>query len=380
MEHQWFFDFIEKEKDSIVNNWAKVLKFKFPSFYHPEKTIRDGYKYLNIVMDIEQPIQGYPNIGSIPMITMRHVELGGSLKSIIHITQLYRGIVLDSLWNYCIAKKTEHSKTKDIFNILNQRMDYLQKIICDAYWDYSKNEIETKEQTISQLHRDRLSLLGQMASSMAHEIKNPLFAMEGFLKLIRRNLDEPAKVDKYLEVIEHEFEGLYRHITAFLSFSKNNTSEEQVVNLHVSELFNSALELLNPRFINENVEVKLLLEEDPIIMVQKNAIQQVILNLLTNSIDALYENSGEKVIVISAYLRDSHVYISIIDNGPGIPEHLQEVIFEPFSTGKQSGTGLGLAICKQIIEKSGGEIAYSSSVGRTEFTFTLSQALKNVYT
>ncbi|MCC2686215.1 MAG: sensor histidine kinase [Paenibacillaceae bacterium] len=101
------------------------------------------------------------------------------------------------------------------------------------------------------------------------------------------------------------------------------------------------------------------------------SIQQVLSNLLNNSIDALSSVAYSKVISIHTYTDDTHFYMDIVDNGSGIPEEIQKTIFRPFVTNKINGTGLGLAICKQIMEKNNGDIHFSSRKGETKFTLSL---------
>jgi signal transduction histidine kinase len=217
-----------------------------------------------------------------------------------------------------------------------------------------------------------------MAASMAHEIRNPLTAIEGFIQLIRTEMNSPnslnlSKVNGFIDIIQNEFSGLYGQITSFLSFSKNDGLVEPYVLCTGKRLIESVLELVNPRLINENIQVKLGLPCGKPLAVQKTAIQQVLSNLLNNSIDALSTVSYPKMIAIRTYDDDANYYIEVIDNGPGIPAEIQDTVFTPFVTGKVNGTGLGLAICKQIMKKNKGDIRFISKQGETKFTLSLAK-------
>jgi two-component system, sporulation sensor kinase D len=240
--------------------------------------------------------------------------------------------------------------------------------------------LEQKDQTINQMHTDRLTMLGQMAASMAHEIRNPLTAIEGFIQLIRyetnSNSFNQQKVNGFLDVIQSEFKGLYGQITGFLSFSKNDGIEEPYTTCTSKEIIDAVLGLVNPRLINENIEIKLALQCINPMVIQKIAIQQVLSNLINNSIDVLSSVQYLKVIEIQTYEDDTNCYIVLIDNGVGIPLEIQDTIFTPFVSSKSNGTGLGLPICKQIMEKNKGGINFTSKNGETKFTLSFERPLE----
>lgn len=93
--------------------------------------------------------------------------------------------------------------------------------------------------------------------------------------------------------------------------------------------------------------------------------------------DALCDVKGSKTIQLICHEDEHHVFISVKDNGPGIPDTLKPNVFTPFVTSKQNGTGLGLAICKQIMEKNNGDITFTSSPGETIFTLSLAKQQQN---
>lgn len=236
--------------------------------------------------------------------------------------------------------------------------------------EYAKMELIKKENDITELHEDRLSLIGKMAASMAHEIRNPLTSIKGFLKLIRANIpsDSNPNIEKYINIIESEFENIHMQITGLLSFSKKQIIEESFSYLSANQLLHSMISLMSPRLINENVELKINEREVFYIYGQKVALQQVISNILNNGIDALSMNQDqEKIMRIDIYSDDEASYIAISNNGPEISEEVREVLFRPFTTTKEDGTGLGLAICKQIMIKNNGDITFESNPEETTF-------------
>lgn len=207
---------------------------------------------------------------------------------------------------------------------------------------------------------------------MAHEIRNPLTSIKGFIVLIRKILPPAALhiIDKYLTIIDSEFRNIEMQITGFLSFSRKPIAEENAESTPISTLLEKTLVLVNPLLLNENIELVLDVEEGLEAHLQKLAMIQVFSNLLNNAIDALRESDRlPRLIAIKAYVDGKYVYVRISNTGPEIPASIQASLFDPFVTGKTEGTGLGLAICKQIVERNGGEIRFET--GSKETTFTL---------
>lgn len=223
------------------------------------------------------------------------------------------------------------------------------------------------------MHHDRLSMLGKMAACMAHELRNPLFAIERLVGLLKTEINpfQIEKVNTYLSVIDHEIKTMYRQITSFLSFSKNKGAEEPFVPRQLIEIVQTVLELTQPRLTSEKIELDIESQSRCILEVQEIGLQQVICNLINNSIDALMTIDSSRKITIRLYEDNNCGYLSIRDNGPGIPDNLKSRLFEPFATEKAGGTGLGLAISNQIILKHYGELTFQSQKGNTEFVVTI---------
>jgi signal transduction histidine kinase len=306
-----------------------------------------------------------------------HAQKGTPLEYLLHISHILRESLLVCIWSYCDDNYISVSQMKSIVPSIHLRLDSVQRHICSIYWEHTNSLLEQKDQTINQLHNDRLIMLGKMAASMAHELRNPLFAIEGFIQLIRAELSSSLfdlkKINGYFDVIQTEYKGLYGQITGFLSFSKHGgTVEEDYIACSSKEIIEPVLELINPRLINENIEIKLSLHtNNSALFIQKLAMQQVLSNLINNSIDALSSVTYLKKIEILSYEDDENYYLHVMDNGIGIPLELQENIFAPFVTNKRSGTGLGLAVSKQIMEKNKGNLNFTSKKGETKFTLSL---------
>jgi signal transduction histidine kinase len=259
---------------------------------------------------------------------------------------------------------------------IHSRIDAFERWVCDGYWNLTRSVLAEKDQKITELHDDRLNLIGKMAASMAHELRNPLTAIGGFLKPLRSNLPPEAltKVGKYIDVIQNEFENFQMQITGFLSFSKKRIIDEPFVIITTRQLVDSVLSMIRPRLVSENIHLEISPECDISLLVQKVAMQQVLSNLLNNGIDALSTTPSPKRIRIRCYEDEAAYYLSVTNNGPEIPEDVKETIFTPFVTSKMDGTGLGLTICKQIMAKNNGDITFTSDAKETNFILSFDKS------
>lgn len=230
-------------------------------------------------------------------------------------------------------------------------------------------EITDQNKRLDELHEDKINLIGKMAASMAHEIRNPLTSIKGFIRLIREQLRKqaPDHAEKYLDIIDAEFENIQMQITGFLSFSKKRVIEQPFADIMLERLMESVLVLVKPRMINENIDLIMDIQNELTLYVQKAPIQQVLSNLINNGIDALTERRGNRTIKIHSKEDRNHIFVMITNNGPEIPREIRDTLFEPFVTSKSDGTGLGLAICKQIMKDNNGDIEFVSEKDETTF-------------
>lgn len=365
--------FLIENEQQIIETWLMGVENDFPNQYNSDDLRKNGAVYITLLRDVHIPVDEHPSFEIIPRTCEYHAGRNTPIEHILHSSHIWRKCLIKSVHMHLIKERMPIEEATDFFECLHERIDYLQRAICQHYWKYAKQLVKERDEIINQLHEDRLNLLGKMAASMAHEIKNPLFAIEGFLKLLRSELplESLHKVREYLSIIDREFKGLYQQITNLLSFSKDNGLEEPVIAIDSGEIIKSVLDLISPQLADESIELNLQLEKHANILVQRQAIQQVIMNLVSNSIDALREVNHPKKITIRTYEEQNYYYISVEDNGEGIPKDLEPNLFTPFVTGKKNGTGLGLSICKQIMEKNFGDITFTSTHGKTEFVLSL---------
>lgn len=222
------------------------------------------------------------------------------------------------------------------------------------------------------LHQnERLAAMGQMAATVAHEIRNPLGIIKNTAEVLRNRYWDDNKPDELLEFIPSEVDRLNRLVNDFLTFARDRQYERQPGNL-VSTIAR-AIEDIRSDMTDSHVQIlfkpsvqELNVPHNP------DAIRQVILNLVRNAIEAMNGKGKIEVSILpETKWGRKQVKVSVVDNGPGIDGD-PEKIFEPFYTTKTSGSGLGLAITRQIIEKHGGKITFQSQPGAgTTVTFFL---------
>ncbi len=228
-------------------------------------------------------------------------------------------------------------------------------------------DIKEKEKLQMQLlQADKLATIGQLASGVAHEINNPLGNVSLYAQMLLKKTEDEATRNK-LNIINDEANRAAHIVKGLLDFARQ--SEPELVPLNINKEIDKVLNILKPQLmeIKVNTEFQYL----PTIKGDPSQIGQVIINIISNSIQAITEN-GE--ILIKTSLKEDHIEINIIDNGCGIPEENLSKIFTPFySTKKQGeGTGLGLAVIYGIIKRHNGSIYVKSEIGKgTTFTIKL---------
>ena len=210
----------------------------------------------------------------------------------------------------------------------------------------------------------RLSSLGRMVSTLAHQIRTPLSAaMLYSANLSNRKLSDTARVT-FQEKLSSRLRDLEQQINDMLLFSKSG-NEQVVSSLPVNELINDAIQAMDALIVKANTKVNLhLATVEHHILGNKNALSGAIQNLVHNALRAGSATSIEQAVInIQVYSNKNSVYISVKDNGPGIKSVDIEKIFEPFYTLSSKGTGLGLAVVKSVVEAHQGEVNYLSQRG-----------------
>jgi two-component system, sporulation sensor kinase E len=214
---------------------------------------------------------------------------------------------------------------------------------------------------------DTLNVVGELAAGIAHEIRNPMTALKGFIQLLQNSMKEDYSM--YFNVITSELQRIESIITEFLILAKPQAV--QYKQNDVRKIMKDTIDLLGAQAMMHNVEIIAKYSEDlPLIYCEPNQLKQVFINMLKNAIEVMPK--GGTVTVNITQIDEQHIQISITDQGCGIPEDKIKKLGEPFYTTKERGTGLGLMVSYKIIEEHQGKIEVKSQVGvGTTFYITL---------
>lgn len=249
----------------------------------------------------------------------------------------------------------------------------------------SQRSARTSTISLSQVdarQQQRLEAIGTLASGVAHEINNPVQSIMNYALLIERRSASPD-VAKYAQEILHESQRVAAIVRGLLSFSRQEGGPYTEVS--VQELVSSTLSLLSVMLRKDGVQIEASeLEDAPAVRCHPQQIQQVLMNLLANSRDALNarypgQDEAKRVLIHSrSWLRDAErfVRLTVEDFGVGIPDELLDQIFDPFFTTKAQGqaAGLGLSISHGIVVEHGGMISVESDATSTRFHVDLPAA------
>ncbi|KAB2330334.1 PAS domain-containing sensor histidine kinase [Bacillus mesophilum] len=223
----------------------------------------------------------------------------------------------------------------------------------------AKNITDRKLTEQKLLKSEKLSAVGQLSASIAHEIRNPLTALKGFLQLMKAS--EGRIKDSYLEVMSSEMERIELITGELLLLAKPQAHQFKLEN--IEEIIQNVTTLLGSQALMHNVEIKIVNDETiPPVRCIANQLKQVFINLIKNALESM--QYGGKVLINVQVKDDQTLFISIADEGEGIPEDLLRNIGLPFYTTKQKGTGLGMMTSLRIIEAHNGTMDITSTVGK----------------
>ncbi len=248
-----------------------------------------------------------------------------------------------------------------------------------------QSEARLQELQSELVHISRLTAMGQMASALAHELNQPLLAIVGYMKGSRRLLesggeDRSALLRDAMDKAGDQALRAGQIIRRLREFVGRGDSERRVESVKKLIEEASALALVGTK--DQGVRVRF--QFDPavdLVLVDKVQIQQVLLNLLRNAVEAMEVTERRELVVSTAAADDDMIVVNVADSGSGIAPELMSQLFQPFVTNKREGMGVGLSICRTIIEAHGGQIVVEPNpAGGTIFRFTLRAATGEGFT
>ena len=220
-------------------------------------------------------------------------------------------------------------------------------------------DVTEKAEMQEQLRKsDRLNIVGELAAGIAHEIRNPMTALKGFIQLLEPNIK--AQHSLYYDVITSELARIDSIINEFLILAK--PQEIRFLEKDVCQIMRETVELLSAQAVLFNVQFETYYGNNlPLLYCEPNQLKKVFINLIKNAIEVM--SDGGKITVTINSVEDQYLQISIQDEGIGIPKDKIRKLGEPFYTTKEKGTGLGLMVSYRIIEEHNGHIQIESEEG-----------------
>jgi signal transduction histidine kinase len=221
------------------------------------------------------------------------------------------------------------------------------------------------------IRADRFAAVGELATGLAHEIKNPLAGLSGALELLAEDLAGSPRQAEVVGEMRHQVGRLTNTMESLLDFARPARAKLRAADVNAT--LDKVLFLVRQQRRAAEVEIRPEMDRElPPVLGDPPQLEQVFLNICLNACQAM---NGEGTLTVRSFAAENRVTVEVEDDGPGIPVEVRPHIFKPFFTTKTEGTGLGLAISARIVADHGGHIGYRCPPdGGTIFTITLNQA------
>jgi len=218
---------------------------------------------------------------------------------------------------------------------------------------------------------ERLAVIGKMAAGVAHELRNPLSSIKGLTLLLKSKLAADSDGVEAADTLVREVERLNRSIGELLDYAK--PGRLLLEPFQITTILDKTLSLVEPELAIYGVRLAREVEDGlPNVLIDKDKLSQVLLNILLNALQAMEDTEGQRILTVKLHGENDWVLLSIADTGCGIASQNLKKIFDPYFTTKNNGTGLGLALSLKIVEEHGGKLLVSSVVGeKTAFQLKL---------
>ncbi|USK59228.1 histidine kinase N-terminal domain-containing protein [Peribacillus asahii] len=354
-----FLKYMVEQQSLFLNEWYET-KIMDENDLYKEKIKENGIMLYSFILNAIKGSLSDDELKQLAYeVANERIEANINIGDFIHNINLGRNIIVRNVFGANIPLNDIQLIINDIINLF----DTFSFHAVTRYTHLKNKVIEEKNTFISENHRDKLAVLGQISSSFVHEFRNPLTAVMGFNKLLKK--ENPHL--KYLDIMDYELNQLNFRITQFLHTSKADFNEGKREKFFIQDLFDEIQQLTYASIVDESINVDIEIPPDFSIIASRDALKQVLLNLFINSIDALKHKDQPRNLKVLSFTESDEQIISISNNGPAIASEYIDSIFEPFFTTKELGTGIGLYVCKKIIECYDGYINCVSNDDLTTF-------------
>jgi len=334
-----------------------ILHYSTPTKLHRLHELYRAFFYVPIVLAAFRfQFKGgiYASVAVI-IIYLPHVVFqwgGGFLQNFSRFLEMIMYLVIGAVAGYLAERerneRNNYQHTAQELDRSYQQLKFQSEKIADM-----EEQLRTSE---------RLSVLGELAASLAHEVRNPLGSIWGVVEILKDDCKKAGKESEFADILVQEVKRLNQVVENYLNLAQKPKLYRKACNL--VEVVQSVIYLVNYKASKQ--EIKLITDFPPhpiIVEANESQLQQILLNLMLNSIAAI---PGKGTITIKTGRDESNgaVQLSVTDTGQGIAPELQEQVFKPFYTTREKGTGLGLSIVKRIVEQNKWDIELQSVPGR----------------
>ncbi|HOJ63491.1 MAG TPA: ATP-binding protein [Spirochaetota bacterium] len=370
-----FFNTLKKKIEKLDSSTLRNILFEVIEENDNLKKIFNSMSEGVIVIDNEKKVLFYNKMAiRLLDINQNIVILNNEIEKLINneiILNNINTLLQNNGLNESIEIKTRYST---FISISLQPLIQEGKIIGNII---SIKDITLQKENEKKLRQaESLAALTTFSAGIAHEIKNPLGAIAIHIQLIEKDLKDckckrAQEFEYSINVIKEEVERLTEILNNFLFTVRPLKPEFMLVNLKT--FLDKFIEFIQPELKANNIKLEKNYSTLSDVWIDEKLFKQALLNLIQNSIAAIkaHNSNSEGKIEIDAYSQGNYVIIDIIDNGIGIPEEIQNKIFDPYFTTKNNGTGLGLTIVYKIIKEHNGYISFISKKGETIFSIKI---------
>lgn len=322
-----------------------------------------------VVFDINGTISAF-NDSALKIASLNEAPIGENIYNIEPINLMLKGKV-DLIF------KGDSSYVCKEFRYIQDGHEVICRYVMYPLYDYNKllrgiiitieditEETILKEQV---MEKEKNEVLTQVIAGIAHEIRNPITAIKTLVELLPHKFDNPKFREDLVKIVPDELHRVNKLIDNLIDYSKSRS--ETIIYFDLRDVIDSSVAMLEHVFDKSNINVNVNINEELIVLGDKNQIRQVIINLLLNSYEAIIQrqsNDYHGEIDINGYKNDDEIIVVFLDNGIGMDEKELQKAFEIFYTTKDKGSGLGLPISRQIIERNNATISIHSR--KNEYT------------
>jgi signal transduction histidine kinase len=358
---------LAEHREEIIKKWSYALRTKVGERYRRRPSreliaLTSEATDANYVILINNDFTKIDHF--IEKITKLRLESGFTLSEVQKAFDLYRLIVVP-----IITQKMKGNELSRALKKLNYCLsytitrfsDYFQSLHEKAVRDYAQNlktEVEIRTRQLAE--SESLARIGQLTTSLAHELRNPLSSIKMTIQMLLETMNLNGDNKKAVEISAKQISRLERILSEMLDFARPVRLAQEPSS--VNEIIRSCLEILDAKIREKRVTVKTSLPvRTPPVLIDREKIEQVVINILLNAIELIPIGGVIWVKTEHKRERQSSITVKITDNGPGIDRSDLPYIFDPFFSKKKKGTGLGLWNVKKIVEAHGGSV---SAAGR----------------